>query len=106
MPTVRLWQRMFPKAQRLLEGAEAEEARQAVDGAVREALADSAFSHACKERGLTAWALARSAGLVPTLTLGLSLCPVHGHCWAQLGETFLADEPQRCAEYQVVKTYE
>jgi hypothetical protein len=105
-PTVRLWHRMFPKAERLLQGDEAEEACRAVDVAVRQALADSAFWHACKERGLTSWAIARWAGLAPTLTLGFSLCPFHGHCWAQIGETFLADEAQRCIEYQFVRTYE
>ena len=106
VPTVQLWQRAFPKAPNLLEGEAAEAASQTVDAAVRQALADSTFSHACKERGLTSWAIARLHGLAPTLTLGVSLCPVHGHCWARLGDTFLGDETERCAQYQVVKTYQ
>ena len=37
----------------------------------------STMYHACKERGLTAWALARRAGLSPTLVIGISLFPMH-----------------------------
>jgi hypothetical protein len=105
--TVRLWQRLFaPPATGLLDGHAAEEARRTIDEAVRHAVAQSALAHACKERGLASWALARSAGLPVRLVIGLSLCPLHGHCWAQFGTTFLGDDPERCAEYQPVRTYE
>jgi len=104
--TVRLWQRVFPRPAQVLEGAAADDARNAVDDAVRRAVAQAALAHACKERGLTAWALARRAGLTPRLIIGISLCPVHGHCWAQLGEILLADDEERCCQYRPVQTYE
>jgi hypothetical protein len=104
--TVRTWQRLFPSAACPLEGDAAEEARQMVDIAVRQTLAHSAMYHACKERGLTGWALARRAGLSPLLVIGISLCPLHAHCWAQLGPHFLGDSPDRCLPYQPVRTYE
>src|SRR5262249_39598239 len=65
---VRLWQRLFPRPRRLREGTAADEARQTVDRAVRDALARSVVATACKERGLVSWALARRAGLAPRLT--------------------------------------
>ena len=65
-----------------------------VDVAVRQTLARSAMYHACKERGLTGWALSRRAGLSPLLVIGISLCPLHAHCWAQLGPHFLGDSPE------------
>jgi hypothetical protein len=104
--TVRLWQRLFPRAERLVEGQAAVEAGQAIDEAVQKALARSALASACKERGLAGWALARRAGLDPRLVVGLSLYPTSAHCWAQLGTTFLGDDPLRCAEYEPVLTYE
>jgi Transglutaminase-like superfamily len=104
--TVRLWQRLFPRPERILDGPTAEETRRAIDEAVRQAVAQSALYHACKERGLTSWALARRAGLAPRLVLGLSFYPLHGHCWAQLGPIILGDDLDRCAQYEPVRTYE
>ncbi len=105
--TVRLFQRLFPQPERILDGPAAEEAWRAIDEAVRQAVAQSVLSHACKQRGLTSWALARRAGLAPRLVIGLSLFPLHGHCWAQLGpKIILGDDLDRCAEYEPVRTYE
>jgi transglutaminase superfamily protein len=104
--TVRAWQRAFPRSARPLDESAIGQARRVVDVAVREALSHSAMPHACKERGLTGWALARRAGLRPSLVIGISLFPLHGHCWAQLGESFLGDSPERCLQYQPVQIYE
>jgi transglutaminase superfamily protein len=103
--TVRAWQHSFPLLDEPLQGSAAEVSRQTVDAAVRSALAHSTMYHACKERGLTAWALARRAGLSPTLVIGISLFPMHAHCWAQMGGTFLGDSPERCLQYRPVRTY-
>jgi citrate lyase beta subunit len=103
--TVRAWQHSFPLSDEPLQGSAAERSRQTVDVAVREALARATMHHACKERGLTAWALARRAGLSPTLVIGISLFPMHAHCWAQMGGTFLGDSPERCLQYRPVRTY-
>ena len=103
--TVRAWQHSFPLSDEPLQGSAAEASRQTVDAAVRAALAHSTMYHACKERGLTAWALARRAGLSPTLVIGISLFPMHAHCWAQMGGTFLGDSPERCLQYRPVRTY-
>jgi hypothetical protein len=103
--TVRAWQHSFPLLDEPLQGSAAEASRQTVDAAVRAALANSTMYHACKERGLTAWALARRAGLSPTLVIGISLFPMHAHCWAQMGGTFLGDSPERCLQYRPVRTY-
>jgi hypothetical protein len=103
--TVRLWQRVF-KPQRPLDGAAAEEARAAIDQAVRQAITQAALSHACKERGLASWALGRCLGLSPRLTIGINLYPLHGHCWAELGTTYLGDDAERCTQFQPVRTYE
>ena len=103
--TVRAWQQSFPLSDEPLQGSAAEASRQTVDAAVRAALAHSTMYHACKERGLTAWALARRAGLSPTLVIGISLFPMHAHCWAQMGGTFLGDSPERCLQYRPVRTY-
>jgi hypothetical protein len=103
---VRLWQRLFPRPRRLLQGPAEDEARQTVDKAVRQALAQSAVAAACKERGLVSWALARRAGLGPQLVLGLAFYPLTAHCWAQLGSTFLGDDPDRCADFEPIRTYE
>lgn len=104
--TVRAWQRAFPPSACPLAEPLATEVRDAVDAAVREALSRSALSHACKERGLTGWALARRAGLCPSLVIGISLVPLHAHCWAQLGECYLGDSSERCLQYQPVQVYE
>jgi hypothetical protein len=104
--TVRAWQRSFPLSKRPLQGLSADVALQTIDIAVRQALASSAMHHACKERGLTGWALARRAGLSPRLVIGINLCPLHAHCWAQLGTTYLGDSPERCLQYQPVQIYE
>ena len=104
--TVRAWQRAFPLSARLLEESAGAQARDAVDAAVRAAMSRKAMPHACKERGLTGFALARRAGLCPTLVIGISLVPLHAHCWAQLGECFLGDSSERCLQYQPVQTYE
>jgi hypothetical protein len=103
---VRLWQRLFPRPRHLLAGPAAEQARQTVDDAVRLALARSPVAAACKERGLVAWALARRAGLAPRLVIGLAFYPLTAHCWAQLGTTFLGDDPDRCASFEPIRTYE
>jgi Transglutaminase-like superfamily len=104
--TVSLWQRLFPRPERPLQGPAAGEAWRAIDEVVPQAVAQSVLSPACMERGLTSWALARRAGLAPQLVIGLALYPLHAHCWTQLGTTYLGDDRDRCTEYQPVLTYD
>jgi hypothetical protein len=104
--TVRVWQRTFPRSACPLGESAAANARDVVDSAVRQALSRAAMHHACKERVLTGWALARRAGLCPSLVIGISLFPLHAHCWAQLGDTYLGDTAERCLQYTAVQVYE
>jgi hypothetical protein len=104
--TVRLWQRLFPRPRRPVQGVAAERARHRVDQAVCQALAQSPVAAACKERGLVSWALARRAGLTPLLVIGLAFYPLAAHCWAELDGTFLGDDPARCADFQPIHFYE
>jgi hypothetical protein len=104
--TVRLWQRLFPQPEHPLEGLAAKEACEAIDAAVTQALAQSVLYPACKERGLTSWVLARRAGVAPQLVIGLALCPLHAHCWTQVGTTSLGDDGGLSTEYQPIFTYQ
>jgi hypothetical protein len=100
--TVALWQRLFPVGPAPADPAAV---RRAIDDAVRQAVACSPLSHACKERGLASWALARRAGLSPRLTIGLALYPLQAHCWADLDGLPLGDEPTRLHQFQPIRVY-
>ena len=91
---VYLWQRLFPRPRCLLQGRAADEARQTVDQAVRSALAQSWVATACKERGMVSWALARRAGLDPSLVIGLSFYPLSARLLGAAGRYFPGRRPR------------
>ncbi len=103
--TVSLWQRLFVRRKQCLVGGSTETVLKELDDAVRRAVGESAFAHACKERGLSAWALGRRLGLDVRLIIGLSVCPVHGHCWAKCGEIILGDDEDQCGQYEPMQSY-
>jgi hypothetical protein len=59
----------------------------------------------CKERALCAWMLARQSGLDATITIGIALHPLAGHCWCRAGERILGDTPARIAKFAPALTY-
>ncbi|HYV36204.1 MAG TPA: lasso peptide biosynthesis B2 protein [Gemmataceae bacterium] len=103
--TVELWQTAFPAAQRVTDDAAAQAAAKKIDEVVRGALAKLTIGTACKERGLTSWALARRAGLAATMFVGVTLYPLNAHCWTTVGDMPLADEVARCQQYEPVIRY-
>jgi hypothetical protein len=103
--TVELWQKQFPAGGPLADEEKKRAIAQKIDEVVRRALAKLAVGAACKERGLTCWALARRAGLEPTMMVGISLYPCNAHCWTTVGPTLLGDEHDRCVLYQPVIRY-
>jgi hypothetical protein len=75
---------------------------QALDRAVRTAVASHPVSVACKERGLCSWSLARAAGLNASVVVGVFLFPIAGHCWCEVGSQLLGDDQERCIEFTPV----
>jgi hypothetical protein len=75
---------------------------EALDRAVRAAVASHPISVACKERSLCSWALARAAGLDASVVVGVFLFPIAGHCWCEVGSQLLGDDHERCIEYTPV----
>jgi Transglutaminase-like superfamily len=74
----------------------------ALDRVVRAAVASHPVSVACKERGLCAWSLARTAGLDASIVVGVFLVPIAAHCWCEVGTRTLGDDPERCEEFTPV----
>lgn len=109
--TIELWENLFKKASLPKNSSEnsnydsSENSFEQLDYSIRAAIAQSAFTYACKERGLVSWALARSLGLTPQLKIGVSLSPLSIHCWTQLGPRCFADDQERCAQYEPILTY-
>lgn len=76
-----------------------------IDHAVRQAAAGHSISMACKERALCCWTLLNSAGIRADLVVGISLVPMAGHCWCEVGEQTLSDDKERCLLYEPVVRY-
>jgi hypothetical protein len=59
----------------------------------------------CKERALTAWAVARRKGVDATVVIGLRLYPLGGHAWCRVGDRIIADNPEFCAAHKPILEY-
>jgi hypothetical protein len=78
----------------------------AIDAAVTRAIAGHPLTVNCKERALTAWVLARAAGLPARVQLGITLFPFGLHCWCENGAVIIADRYEgRCDRYTPILTY-
>jgi hypothetical protein len=100
--TVAVWQEVHARFATRRPGEGDAEAIQALDGAVRAAVASHPIAVACKERALCAWSLARAAGLSATLVVGIDLFPIAGHCWCEVGAQPLGDDRDRCDRFTPV----
>ena len=59
----------------------------------------------CKERALTCMSLARQSGLPATVVIGVEFYPLGGHCWCEIGDRVVSDDPGNCARYLPVFRY-
>lgn len=84
---------------------EREEIARTVDKTVRRAAARHVFRIECKERALSCWALARSAGVPASLVVGVCVFPLEGHCWCEFGSCIFSDDRDRCQTYTPVAVY-
>ncbi len=76
-----------------------------IDHVVRQVAAGHGIQMACKERALCCWALLHSAGIRAELVVGLSLVPLAGHCWCEVGEQTVSDDEERCSLFAPVVRY-
>ncbi len=93
--TIAVWQEAHAGFPARPAGESNAETLKAVDTAVREAAAGHPVAVACKERALTAWSLARAAGLDASVVVGIALFPIVGHCWCEAGAQTLGDGSAR-----------
>lgn len=78
-----------------------------IDDAVRAMSARLPFGGNCKERALSSWAMARSAGVETALIVGVVQYPLGGHTWcAAKNGAILGDDAHHCALYLPVFRYE
>lgn len=98
--TVAAWREAFPLA------AAPAPNLSAIDQAVRAMSAKVPFGGNCKERALTAWALARAAGVPAALVVGFVFHPLNGHTWCEAGGRIIGDTADHCAPYEPVFRYE
>lgn len=103
--TVAAWQRYHGKVAARDSSQEGEKIARAVDSAVRATAARHVLNVGCKERSLSCWTLARSAGLPVRLVLGVDLFPLASHCWCELGPLVLTDYEDRCERFTPVLRY-
>jgi hypothetical protein len=95
--TIRAWERRTnPRSVEPIELATQ------IDQAVRAAAAKHLLKVACKERALSCWALARSAGLNAELVVGIQFFPVAGHCWCEVGDLPLSDDKSRISDFRPI----
>lgn len=79
----------------------------AIDEAVRSVSARLPFGGACKERALSAFVMARRAGLPASVVVGVVQYPLGAHAWCEAApSTILGDEIDNCARYRAVFRYE
>jgi hypothetical protein len=97
--TVAVWKDAHARFPARPAGERDGETIQALDQAVRAAVASHPVSVACKERGLCSWSLARAAGLHASIIVGVFLFPIAGHCWCEVGTQTLGDDRERCDEF-------
>jgi hypothetical protein len=97
--TVAAWQGQFPPAAGPIATDETETSVRAIDEAVCGAAAANPLGVACKERALSCWALARTAGLPAALVIGVDLFPLTGHCWCEVGPWVLSDHSENVTPY-------
>ncbi len=100
--TVAVWQGMHARFPVRQAGEQEAGMIEALDRAVRAAVASHTVSVACKERALCSWSLARAAGLDASIIVGVFLFPIAGHCWCEVGTQTLGDDRDRCDEFTPV----
>lgn len=59
----------------------------------------------CKERALTAWAVARRKGIDARVVIGLRLYPLGGHAWCRVGDRVIADDAEFCSAHKAILEY-
>jgi hypothetical protein len=104
--TVAAWRRQFPIRPVCLSPHQAETRARAIDDAVCSAAAWNPFGVACKERALSCWVLARTAGLPAALVIGVELFPLSGHCWCEAGPWIVSDHAENCVSYVPALRYQ
>lgn len=103
--TLRVWQRCFQPTGKLIATDTCQDTIGAVDEVIRYAAAKHIFKVECKERALSCWALARTAGVSVKLIIGVRLFPLQGHCWCVFDAHVFGDDQDRCKDYMPVVTY-
>ena len=98
--TVEAWRTGCPC--RATSATDPEATMRAIDATVRSVAALHPLPTECKERALTTWALARSAGVPVELVVGVHLFPLAGHCWCTYNGAVYSDDSERCAQFKPV----
>jgi len=57
---------------------------------------------ACKERALCCWFMLRRRGIPAEVVVGVTLNPVSGHSWCQVGQRIIGDTVERCCDFTVI----
>lgn len=103
--TLIVWKQHFRLTRENVPVNKQEEIARTVDKTVRCAAARHVFRVECKERALSCWALARSAGAPASLVVGVRVFPLEGHCWCEINSYVFSDERDRCQTYAPVVVY-
>jgi hypothetical protein len=104
--TVRAWEDAFPQPQPQPhpQPAPGPTARLSLDD-VGQAIGRGVGRSDCKARALAALALVRSNGGSARLVLGVRHFPVAAHAWVEANGTIVADDPERCGQFEAVASY-
>jgi hypothetical protein len=105
LPTLSAWRASFPLAAAATPSAGAEEKASRISDIVRAVAAKLPFGADCKERALSAWALARLAGIPAELVVGIMHYPLGGHTWCRVGASVVGDDAENCGRYTPVFRY-
>jgi hypothetical protein len=103
--TVDAWKRRLPERHGTIEQTAADAMVRSIDEIVRARAARMWLDVDCKERALSCLALARLAGLPASLVIGVDFYPLSGHCWCEVGDRVVSDDPANCRRYLPVFRY-
>jgi len=99
--TVKAWRTGCPRRSTSVDDPTA--VMREIDAAARSVAASHPLLPAeCKERALTTWALARTAGLPAELVVGVHPFPLEGHCWCVYNGDIYSDDNERCSQFKPV----
>jgi hypothetical protein len=99
---VRVWNQEFPQP---LTGVADPTSARMLGQAVRRAADAAVVGYQCKERALTALAVVRSRGVSADLVLGVRHLPLAAHVWVEAHGQVIADEPERCWQFEPVARF-